>query len=191
MAATASQMVELGTEAPAFSLPDTHGNTVSLDDLAGAKAYLIAFICNHCPFVKHVEQELGRIARAYQQKGVAVIGICSNDLENYADDRPEKLEEQRQRAGFDFPYLVDADQSVAKAYCAACTPDFFVYDADRKLFYRGQMDDSRPDSGIEVTGTDLRSALDTCLAGENPPREQKPSLGCNIKWKKGTAPSYA
>jgi len=190
MVKTASTMLALGTPAPDFSLPDTDGRTVSLADFADAPALLVIFMCNHCPFVKHVADELARLVQAYQQRGVAVVGINSNDVESFPDDAPAKMAEEVKTRGYTFPYLYDKTQEVAKAYRAACTPEFYLFDADRKLVYRGQMDDSRPQSGIPVTGRDLRAALDAVLAGEPLPEDQKPSIGCNIKWKPGNEPDY-
>jgi len=190
MALTPSTMVPLGTAAPEFSLPDPSGTIVSLNDFQGSKAYLIAFICNHCPYVKHVRKELAAIGRDYQAKGVTVIAINSNDVANYPDDSPAKMKEEVQIAGYTFPYLYDETQDVAKAYKAACTPDFYVYDGDKKLVYRGQMDDSRPGSSAPVTAEDLRAALDAVLSGTAASIEQKPSVGCNIKWKPGSEPGY-
>jgi thiol-disulfide isomerase/thioredoxin len=188
MAAVESQMLELGTEAPGFSLLDADGNAHSLS--AGAKAYLVMFICNHCPFVKHVADELGRIGQEYADKDVAVFAINSNDIEKYPADGPEAMKAEAAQRGYSFPYLLDADQSVAKAYRAACTPDFYVFDADRKLVYRGQLDDSRPGNAEPVDGRDLRGALDAALAGAAPAEDQKASIGCNIKWKPGNEPDY-
>ena len=190
MALTPSTMVPLGTAAPEFSLPDPSGTIVSLNDFQGSKAYLIAFICNHCPYVKHVRKELAAIGRDYQTKGVTVIAINSNDVANYPDDSPAKMKEEVQIAGYTFPYLYDETQDVAKAFKAACTPDFYVYDGDKKLVYRGQMDDSRPGSNAPVTAEDLRAALDAVLSGTDASIEQKPSVGCNIKWKPGAEPAY-
>ncbi len=189
MVKTPSQMLPLGTAAPDFSLPDTAGETVSLSDFAG-KPLLVAFICNHCPFVIHIRQGLADLCREYQKRGVAVVGISSNDVSSHPDDSPEKMAEEKSAAGYTFPYLYDETQEVAKAYRAACTPDFFLFDAKHQLAYRGQLDDSRPDSGIPVTGNDLRAALDAVLAGEPAAVEQKPSLGCNIKWIAGNEPDY-
>jgi peroxiredoxin len=183
MVKTVSTMLPLGTEAPDFSLLNVDGQTVSLEATDDAKAYLVMFICNHCPFVKHVADELARLGRDYQQRNVAVFAISSNDVETHPDDSPEKMVAEAEDRGYTFPYLYDADQSVAKAYRAACTPDFYVFDAKKRLVYRGQLDESRPDSGIPVTGKDLRAALDAVLAGDAPPEPQTPSLGCNIKWK--------
>ncbi len=186
MVETASTMLPLGTRAPDFSLPDTEGKTVSLSDFEGAEAVLIIFMCNHCPFVKHVIDELVRIIKEYQGKGVSAAGINSNDVENYPEDSTEKMAKTAKEKGFSFAYLYDETQEVAKAYRAACTPDLFLFDRGRRLVYRGQMDDSRPGNGVPVTGGDLRAALE----GKEAPAEQKPSMGCNIKWKKGNEPKY-
>ena len=192
MAETPSTMAPLGMKAPAFRLPDVvSGRTVSLDDFKSAPALLVMFICNHCPYVKHVREQLAQLVREYQAGGVAVVGISSNDALQFPDDGPEKMKQEARAAGYTFPYLYDEDQEVAKRYRAACTPDFFVFDKDRRLVYRGQMDDSRPDSGRPVTGMDLRAALDAVLAGRPAPADQKPSMGCNIKWKEKNAPEYA
>jgi peroxiredoxin len=182
-------MTPLGTPAPPFRLPDTAGIIVSLDDFKEAPALLIMFICNHCPFVIHVREELARLGKDYQAKGVAIVGINANDVENYPDDSPEKMAEQAKLVGYTFPYLFDETQETAKAYRAACTPDFFLFDKDRKLVYRGQLDASRPGNDIPVTGADLRNALDAVLAGNPVSSEQKPSLGCDIKWKPGNRPA--
>ncbi|MGF1669556.1 MAG: thioredoxin family protein [Balneolaceae bacterium] len=191
MAAVESTMMELGTKAPAFALPDTNGNNVSIEDVKGEKGLLVMFICNHCPFVKLIKKELAVVSREYQEKGIGVAAINANDVENYPDDRPEKMKEEVERFGYPFPYLFDESQEVAKAYSAACTPDFFLFDNNLKLVYRGQFDDSRPGNDIEVTGNDLRTALDALLDGKSIPEEdQKPSIGCNIKWKKGNEPDY-
>ncbi|HEY3788172.1 MAG TPA: thioredoxin family protein [Urbifossiella sp.] len=184
MALTPSTMVPLGTAAPIFQLPDTDGKTVALADFAKAPALLVAFICNHCPYVKHVRSAFAQLARDYQAKGVAIVGISSNDIVSHPDDSPAKMKEEKAAAGYVFPYLYDESQDVAKAYHAACTPDFFVYDKDRKLAYRGQMDASRPGNGKPNDGADLRAALDAVLAGKSPEGQQWPSIGCNIKWKK-------
>lgn len=193
MAATPSTMLPLGTPAPDFDLPDTTqpGQRVSLSDFADSKLLVAAFLCNHCPFVKHVQKELAAMAKEYQPRGAAFVGISSNDVENYPDDAPDKMMTEAKNAGYTFPYLYDESQAVAKAYRAACTPDFYVFDANRKLIYRGQMDDSRPKSDVPVTGSDLRAALDAALAGKPLPADQKPSIGCNIKWKPGNEPQYA
>jgi peroxiredoxin len=176
-------MLELGTAAPPFSLPEVDGATVSLDDFDAAPALLVMFICNHCPFVKHVRDELARIGREYQDRGAAIVAISSNDAEAYPADAPDAMRAEKREAGYTFPYLFDESQEVARAYHAACTPDFFLFDDDRKLVYRGQLDDSRPGNGVPVTGRDLRAALDAVLAGRLVSEDQKPSLGCNIKWR--------
>lgn len=190
MARTPSTMLPLGTPAPAFCLPNVDGRMVSSDDFAAAPALLVAFFCNHCPFVKHVADAFAQLARDYQAKGVAVVAISSNDVANYPADSPEQMVHEAETRGYTFPYLYDETQSVAKAYRAACTPDFYLFDKEHKLAYRGQMDDSRPDSGIPVTGKDLRTAMDAVLAGKPAPEQQKPSIGCNIKWKTGQEPDY-
>jgi peroxiredoxin len=189
MAAT-STMLPLGTAAPDFALEATDGSKVSLADLAGAEGYLVMFLCNHCPYVRHIEQELGPLAREYAERGIAVVGIAPNDTTAYPDDAAPGLEEQRQRAGWTFPYLLDETQEVAKAYRAACTPDLYVFDADRKLTYRGQFDDSRPRQDTPVTGKDLRAALDAVLEKKPPLEDQQSSIGCSIKWKPGNEPDY-
>ena len=190
MAVTPSTMLELGTTAPAFTLTDVvSGNTVNSSDYAN-KPLLAMFICTHCPFVKHVEDELAALGRDYAND-IALVAIGSNDADTYPDDSPEGLKEQAERVGFNFPYLYDEDQSVARAYSAACTPDFFLFDAEHKLVYRGRLDESRPGNGKAVTGEDLRAAIDAVIAGNAPSSEQYPSAGCNIKWKAGNAPSYA
>jgi len=183
-------MLPLGTPAPDFALPDAQGQTHRLSDFADAPALLVIFMCNHCPYVKHVRSALADLGREYQQQGVAVVGINPNDVANYPDDSPEKMIEEIKSAGYTFPYLVDESQEVAKAYKAACTPDFYVFDRERKLVYRGQMDDSRPGNDQPLNGEDLRAALDAVLAGEPAPADQKPSIGCNIKWKPGNEPDY-
>lgn len=190
MVMTASTMLPLGTEAPDFTLPDTQGNSVSLSDFADAKALVVVFMCNHCPFVRHVIEGFVRLVKEYQPEGVAFVGINSNDVDSYPDDRPEKMIQFAREKGITFPYLFDATQDAAKRYHAACTPDFFVFDEDRKLIYRGQMDDSRPGGAIPVTGADLRAVLEAVLEGEPVPEEQRPSMGCNIKWKAGNEPDY-
>jgi peroxiredoxin len=189
MVKTASTMLPLGSDAPDFSLPNVDGSTVSLSDFAG-KPLLVIFMCNHCPFVIHLRDALAQFGREYQEKGLAVVGISSNDVTTHPQDSPEQMKLEAERFGYTFPYLYDEDQSVAKAYRAACTPDFFLFDKDRKLAYRGQFDDSRPESGIPITGADLRAACDAVLAGRPVPEPQKPSIGCNIKWKPGTEPEY-
>lgn len=188
MVAVESQMLPLGTEAPAFSLPDPDGRYHSLDDAEGAKALLVMFICNHCPFVKHVRHELARIGEDYLPRGVAIFAINSNDFDKQPDDSPPRMREEAKRFGYRFPYLVDREQTIAKAYRAACTPDFFLFDAGRRLVYRGQYDDSRPSNDVPVTGADLRAAVEAVLSGGTVPAAQKPSVGCSIKWKEGNAP---
>ncbi len=190
MVKTNSQMLALGTEAPPFTLPDPDGKRHSLEDAAGSPAYLILFICNHCPFVKHVREELARIGAEYGERGVAIFAINSNDAETHPDDSPKKMKEEVAAWGYTFPYLVDGDQDVAKSYRAACTPDIYLFDSDRKLVYRGQLDGSRPGNDVPVDGRDLRAALDAVLAGRPVAAEQAPSVGCNIKWKPGNAPDY-
>lgn len=183
MAATQSSMLALGTPAPSFRLPAFDGTLVSLDDFRDACGLVVAFICNHCPFVKHVRPELARFARDYQPKGIATVAINSNDIEAYPQDGPAGMAEEARSAGYAFPYLFDESQDVARAYQAACTPDFFLFDAGRKLVYRGQFDSSRPGKGT-ATGADLRAACDALLGGVAIPAVQTPSIGCNIKWKK-------
>ncbi len=186
MAKTESRMLPLGTPAPKFSLPDTvSGTTVKFKDVAGARGTLVMFICNHCPFVKHILDELVELGRRYQDTDVGMVAISSNDVTGYPQDRPERMKELAENLGFPFPYLYDETQNTARAYGAACTPDFFVFDGDRQLVYRGQFDDSRPGNGRPVTGADLRGALDALLEGRPAPTDQKPSVGCNIKWKSG------
>jgi len=179
-------MLELGTVAPDFALPDPYGNVHALHD--DAQAYLVMFICNHCPFVKHIREELARLGPDYRPHDVAIYAINSNDADNYPDDSPDKMREEIEAQGYKFPYLIDADQSVAIAYKAACTPDFFLFDKDRKLVYRGQLDSARPSNDIPVDGRDLRAALDALLAGNDVSVNQTPSVGCNIKWKAGNEP---
>ena len=190
MVRTLSTMLPLGTEAPDFSLADTNGNLVSLSDFQSAKGLLVIFMCNHCPYVKHIAEGLKTLTDEYIAKGIAVVAISSNDAANYPDDSPEKMKEEKLARGYSFPYLYDATQAVAKAYHAACTPDFFLFDAQLHLVYRGQMDDSRPKTDKPVTGADLRAALDALLAGKPPVDKQTPSLGCNIKWFEGSEPTY-
>lgn len=189
--AVESSMLPLGTKAPDFSLKDAvSGSTVSITDFEGKKALLVMFICRHCPYVKHVQEELAKIGKDYQDKGLpagrqgmGIVAISSNDPEVYPEDAPDSLKEQAEELGFIFPYLYDESQDTAKAYTAACTPDLFLFDKDRKLVYRGQLDDSRPDNGIPITGKDLRAAIDTVLNDQTPDPNQKPSVGCSIKWK--------
>jgi len=188
MVKTASTMLQLGTSAPEFLLPNIDSSVVSLADFADKKGLLVVFMCNHCPFIKHLRKELAEFGNEYQGKGLGVVGISSNDVANYPDDSPEKMAEEAADAGYQFPYLYDESQEVAKAYKAACTPDFFLFDADMTLAYRGQFDDSRPGNDLPVTGADLRAACDQVLAGKSVPVEQKPSIGCNIKWIE--APAY-
>ncbi|MGF1581317.1 MAG: thioredoxin family protein [Gemmataceae bacterium] len=191
MVKTLSTMLELGTPAPDFTLPATNESmkNVSKSDFNG-KPLLVMFVCNHCPFVKHLNKPLAELSKEYQTKGVAVVGISSNDVGTHPDDSPEKMAEEAKDVGYTFPYLYDETQDVAKAYRAACTPDFFLFDKDHKLVYRGQFDDSRPDNGKPVTGADLKAALDAVVAGTAVPTEQTPSIGCNIKWKSGSEPDY-
>ncbi|HKE95710.1 MAG TPA: thioredoxin family protein [Povalibacter sp.] len=186
MAATQSTMLPLGTAAPAFRLPTFDNKPVALEDFREARGLVVAFICKHCPFVGHVRSELSRFARDYQPRGIAVVAINSNDIETYAQDGPAGMAEEASSAGYTFPYLFDATQDVARAYRAACTPDFFLFDADRKLVYRGQFDESRPGRGT-ATGADLRAACDALLSGGAISAQQQPSIGCNIKWKKSPA----
>ena len=190
MARTESTMLPLGTKAPDFSLVNVDGRTVSLSDFADAPALLVMFICNHCPFVKHLADDLAKFSAEYMAKGVAVFAVNSNDAASYPADSPEQMVREAEERGYQFPYLYDETQGVAKAYHAACTPDFYVFDRDRNLAYRGQFDESRPDSGIPITGRDLRAALDAVLAGNKPSDNQRPSIGCNIKWKAGNEPAY-
>ena len=190
MAATPSTMLELGTPAPSFALTDTvSGKPVSLGEVADGVALVVMFICNHCPYVKHVQAELVRLARDYQTEGVRFVAISSNDAERYPQDGPAAMRAEAERSGYPFPYLYDETQSVARAYEAACTPDFYVFDGEQKLVYRGQLDDSRPGNGRAVTGADVRAALDAVLAGEPVPEKQTPSIGCNIKWRPGNEPA--
>jgi peroxiredoxin len=192
MAATPSTMIPLGTVAFDFALRDAvTGKLVTLVDFHEKPALLVMFLCNHCPFVKHVQAELVRIASDYQPRGLAIVAISSNDVQRYPDDGPDKMAEEARRAGYTFPYLFDEEQAVAKSYSAACTPDFYLFDQQRHLVYRGQLDDSRPNSGVPVTGADLRAAIDAALAGTPPVERQLPSIGCNIKWKPGNEPEYA
>ncbi|HJS71495.1 MAG TPA: thioredoxin family protein [Acidimicrobiia bacterium] len=190
MAAT-STMLALGTQAPDFSLPDVvSGETVSLSDYADMTGVLVMFICNHCPYVKHVREELASIGKDYAGSGIGIVAICSNDTEISPGDSPEAMREEALAHGYVFPYLHDADQTVAEAYTAMCTPDFFLFGPDRSLVYRGRMDESRPDSGIPVTGRDLRVALDAVLGDEPVSEDQFPSMGCSIKWSDGRQPAF-
>jgi len=191
MALTPSTMLELGTTAPGFSLPEpATGKTVCLADFSGAGALLVVFMCNHFPYVRHLKAPLAAMIREYQPRGLAAVGISANDVETHPDDGPDKMAEEAAAQGYSFPYLYDADQSVAKAYRAACTPDFFLFDSERQLVYRGQFDDSRPGNDLPVTGDDLRAAIDAVLSGEVINADQKPGMGCNIKWKSGNEPDY-
>ncbi|OGS05529.1 MAG: alkyl hydroperoxide reductase [Elusimicrobia bacterium RIFCSPLOWO2_12_FULL_59_9] len=186
MALTESSMLPLGTKAPGFRLPDVvSGRAVSLEDFAGKKALLVMFLCRHCPYVKHVQKGVARLGKDYASKDVAIAAISSNDAENYPDDSPQSLQEMAREEGFSFPFLYDESQAAAKAFTATCTPDFFLFDEERRLVYRGQMDESRPSNGKPVTGKDLRAALDAVLSGQSVSKEQRPSVGCNIKWKPG------
>lgn len=190
MSETPSTMLELGTQAPDFSLIEpASGNMVSLSDFSG-QAVLVAFISNHCPYVILIKDALSQFARDYQDRGLSVIAINANDIENYPDDSPDKMVEDVKKYDYSFPYLFDESQQTAAAYQAACTPDFFMFDANHKLFYRGQFDGARPNSGIPVTGEDMIKAAESLLAGEPEPLNQKPSMGCNIKWKAGNEPQY-
>ena len=189
MAAMSSTMISLGTKAPPFNLPDTDGIYVSIKDFIDSQVLLVVFMCNHCPFVKHVLKELVKIIKEYQTKGVAAVAINSNDVISYPQDSPENMARLAKDYGFSFPYLYDESQEIAKAYHAVCTPDFFLFDKKRRLVYRGQMDGSRPGNDIPVTGTDLKAAMDIVLNNSKISNNQKPSMGCSIKWKKGQ-PDY-
>ncbi len=191
MAMTASTMLPLGTKALNFHLPDVvSGKMISLDTFTGKKVLLIMFICRHCPFVKHIKQELAHLGKDYVNRDVGIVAISANDVDKYPDDAPEQLKAMATELGLPFPVCYDESQEIAKAYTAACTPDFFVFDADRRLVYRGQLDDSRPSNGKPVTGEDLRATIDAVLANQLVNPDQKPSIGCNIKWKPGNEPSY-
>jgi peroxiredoxin len=190
MAATPSTMAPLGMDAPDFTLPDHEGRPWSLGHFSEAPALLVAFICYHCPYVVHIRQAFGDFAREYGEKGLAVVAIAANDVEQYPQDGPEGMAKEIREGGYTFPYLFDETQEVAKAYHAACTPDLFLFDAERRLVYRGQFDDSRPGNDIPVTGSSLRNATDAVLAGRPVPEDQRSSIGCNIKWKAGNAPEY-
>jgi peroxiredoxin len=190
MPETPSTMLDLGTPLPSFSLPDFNGKTVSDADVQGGKALLVAFICKHCPFVKHIRGEFARYAKEYQAKGLKVVAIMSNSVEEFPEDGPEGMKQEATEAGYDFPYLFDKDQKIAKAFKAACTPDFFLFDGSGRLAYRGQFDGSRPKNNVPVTGADLRGATDAVLAGQKAPEQQRPSMGCNIKWYPGNEPAY-
>jgi len=190
MVRTPSTMLPLGTGAPDFALPNVDGRTVTLADAAGPRGTLVMFICNHCPFVKHVADQLAALGRDCLPRGIGVVAISSNDVSSHPADSPEQMVHEAEERGYVFPYLYDETQEVAHAYHAACTPDFFLFDGDRKLAYRGQLDASRPGNDVPVTGADLRAAIDALLSGHPVPAEQRPSLGCNIKWKPGNEPAY-
>jgi peroxiredoxin len=189
--AVQSQMMLLGTKAPDFELTDAvSGRTVSIGDFAGKSGLLVMFICNHCPYVQHVRDELARLGRDYQDSDLAIVAISSNDIEAYPSDSPEAMKTEAETYGYVFPYIFDESQSVAASYAAMCTPDFFLFDDDRSLVYRGRLDGSRPGTDVPVTGEDLRAAIEATLASEPAPDEQHPSMGCSIKWKPGNAPAY-
>lgn len=188
MALTASTMLPLGTPAPPFRLPDPSGHFVALEDFAGEPALLVMFLCNHCPYVQHVADGIARFARDYAGRGLAIVAISSNDVAKYPADAPAKMAQEAKRRGYVFPYLYDESQAVATAYRAACTPEFYLFDRDRRLVYRGQFDGSRPGNAVPVTGADLRAAVDALLAGRTAPADQKPSVGCSIKWRPGNEP---
>jgi peroxiredoxin len=190
MSETKSTMLDLGSRAPDFQLPDPDGKIQAMADFRDAAGLLIAFICNHCPYVKHIQKAFAKLARDYQQRGMAIVAINSNDFRAYPDDSPARMKEVAVDIGYTFPYLVDASQDVAKAYRAACTPDFFLFDGEQRLVYRGQFDASRPGNDMPVTGADLAAALDAVLDGRPVSEDQKPSIGCNIKWKRGQEPDY-
>mgnify|MGYP006276883149 CR=1 FL=1 len=190
MVRTPSTMLPLGTVAPDFELPNVDGRVLSLADVAGPKGTVVMFICNHCPFVKHVADQLATLGREYMPRGVGFAAISSNDVATHPADSPEQMIHEAEERGYPFPYLYDETQDVAKAFHAACTPDFYLFDGARKLVYRGQLDPSRPGSGVPVTGSDLRGAIDALVAGKPPVSVQTPSLGCNIKWKAGREPAY-
>ena len=185
-----STMLPLGTQAPSFSLYDPEGNLFTLDHSSKSNAFLVMFICNHCPFVHHIRKELARLANDYINREVSIIAINSNDYETHPGDSPEKMKDEIMEWGYNFPYLVDEDQSVAIAYQASCTPDFFLFDSQQQLVYRGQLDGGRPSNDIPVNGRDIRAALDTLLAGDDVSEEQVPSVGCNIKWKPNNSPEW-
>ncbi len=190
MARTPSTMLPLGTSATPFNLPDATGRVMHFTDFNEERGLLVMFICNHCPYVKLIAPALARLGRIFQDQCISVVAINSNDVESYPDDSPAKMMDEIIAQGYTFPYLYDATQEIAMAYRAACTPDFYLFDGSRHLYYRGQFDDARPGNGIEATGTDLKNAVDHLLAGDPPPEDQKPSLGCSIKWKPGKAPEY-
>lgn len=190
MAAVNSTMLELGTIAPDFTLNDTRGQAINLNEIADGDGLLVVFWCNHCPYVKHIRDQFITLSADWLKRGIRIVAVMSNDVDNYPDDSPAKMKEEVEQYGYPFPYLYDAGQDVAHAYRAACTPDFFLFDANRKLVYRGQFDPSRPGGTTPVTGKDLAGAVDQLLAGESIPAEQFPSIGCNIKWKPGNEPEY-
>lgn len=190
MVSVQSTMLQLGSEMPSFQLPDPSGRLISSESLQGSPATLVMFICNHCPYVKHIKPKLAEVTKELVERGVAAVGINSNDPQNHPDDSPAAMAQDIKEFGYAFPYLVDDTQEVAKAFRAACTPDFFLFDVDHKLAYRGQFDDSRPKTDIPVTGADLMRAVEALLEGQPVPEEQKPSIGCNIKWKPGNEPDY-
>lgn len=190
MVSVPSTMLPLGSEMPAFQLPDPSGRLISSESLQGAPATLVMFICNHCPYVKHIKPKLAEVTKELVERSVAVVGINSNDPENHPDDSPPAMAQDIREFGYSFPYLVDDTQQVAKAFRAACTPDFFLFDVDHKLAYRGQFDDSRPGNDLPITGQDLMNAAEALLEGKPVPQQQKPSIGCNIKWKPGNEPDY-
>ena len=192
MSLTESTMLELGTRAPHFDLLDVvSGKRISPETFTGKKGLLVMFICRHCPYVQHIKEELSRLGRDYAGRDIGIVGISSNDAKNYPDDAPESLKALAEQQGFTFPLCYDESQEVAKTYTAACTPDFFLFDDQQQLVYRGQLDDSRPENGKPVTGEDLRSAIEAVLSGQPVSPDQKPSIGCNIKWQKGNEPAYA
>ena len=185
-----STMLDLGTALPSFALPDFNGRVVADADFKGGKALLVAFICKHCPFVQHIRPEFARFAKEYEAKGLKIVAIASNDVKEFPEDGPEGMQEEATAAGYTFPYLFDEKQQIARAFNAACTPDFFLFDGNRRLAYRGQFDGSRPKNDVPVTGADLRAAADAVLAGKSAPATQRPSMGCNIKWSPGNEPEY-
>lgn len=190
MAATESTMLELGTSAPDFDLPDPTGRRFRLADFVGSEALVVAFICNHCPFVIHIREQMAAFAKEYSDRNVAMVAINSNDVSNYPADAPERMQEEIEKFGYCFPYLYDESQQTAKAFHAACTPEFYLFDSDRKLVYRGRFDAATPGNKEPVTGRDLRRAADALLAGGDADPDQKPGIGCNIKWKPGNEPDY-
>ena len=190
MPETPSTMLDLGTPLPSFSLPDFNGRVVSDADFKGSQALLVAFICKHCPFVRHIRSEFARFAKEYEARGLKVVAIMSNSIEEFPEDGPEGMKQETEEAGYVFPYLFDKDQNVAKLFKAACTPDLFLFDSNRRLAYRGQFDGSRPKNNVAVNGADLRAAADAVLAGTAPSETQRPSMGCNIKWYPGNEPAY-